>query len=183
MLNIIWLACFYVASTIFEAAIPQEPEVIVPFTSVETTAPSPKTMTLPESEAVVSPAAERKVVHRPGGIYQTENEDTILTWWDYAHTYEGLCPHEQPEGPFKASTQWITAIGSQYDDSTVPEGYLEQIWGQWHRGYVKGVQEALLNDGTRFTVDWDNLIVVDNSDLTSFLQGLEKRYQAHCPND
>lgn len=131
---------------------------------------------------VVAPS-ERLVVHNPKDEYQAEDEPYVLTWYEYVHTYEGLCPHEQPEHPFKHDWQWLTAIGSKYDNGKTPEGFLQQAWGWWRNGEITGLYHAITYNNDKFTIDYDTLSVVGDSYLTGVLQDFEERYKAKCPNN
>lgn len=156
-----------------------EPEMVV----------QPEIITVEPSPTPVvqsAPTSERKVVHHPSALYQPDDENHILGWWDYVHTYEGLCPHEQPDNAqgseFKQEFQWLAAIGATSVDRS-PEQVLEQYWSYWHAGIISGVINHHFNDESRLLVDWDTLTAPDSQFHTDLIRGFEERYTTHCPND
>lgn len=129
------------------------------------------------------PAVDRPVKHHPDDVLQEGNKNDIVGWMDYALTYEGLCPHEQPENVFKHDHQWITAIGIQYWDGKTAEGYLQQAWGWWRNGEVSGITHNHTYYDEIFYTDWNTLTVVDRPELTVVLRDFEAKYNSKCPND
>lgn len=126
--------------------------------------------------------SDHKVVHHPKDVHQPDDESLILTWWEYVHTYEGLCPHEQPVHELKGTWQWLAAIGATSVDRS-PEQVLEQMWSYWREGTLGGQQDLLLSDGSWLHIDWDTLTVQDDPFHTDLIRGFEERYLTHCPND
>lgn len=192
MLNTVWLVCLSVASTIFGTAVPQvasevaqESNPIKEDAVIETTVSqeAPVIATAPTSYPSAVPG--RPIIKDPLATYAAGDAAYILNWYEYVLTYEGLCPHEQPEHPFKANWQWLTAIGFHYERFGV-EDYLAQIWADWRLGLLTGVTPHYpghIDRNLKFEVDWSTLAVIDQPYFTSVLRGFETAYQAHCPND
>lgn len=178
MQAIIQMALFLGLSAIAQQAQALEEMPVAP------TSMSAQTTTQPvRAGSLVAPVADRPVVRDPRGVYQEEVSTHVLTWTEYVLTYEGLCPREQPEHPFKHDWQYLAAIGLKYWDGKTAEGYLQQAWGWWRNGEVSGITYNHSSDEQKFYVDWDTLMVVGNSYLTSVLQGFESEYNAKCLND
>lgn len=156
---------------------------IVETPTLETEQPAPEGLPLAEPAQTTT---ERKVVHHPTAVYQPADENHILSWWDYVHTYEGLCPHEQPDNAqgseFKQEFQWLAAIGATSVDRS-PEQVLEQYWSYWRAGLISGIINHHFNDESRLVVDWDTLTAPDSQFHTDLIRGFEERYITHCPND
>lgn len=192
MLSTIWLVCLSVASAVFDTATPKlapevaaEPASVEIPVSVETPAveETPVKQTTPASYPSAVPG--RPIIKDPLAVYQADDAAYILNWYEYVLTYEGLCPHEQPEHPFKQDWQWLTAIGFHYERFGV-EDFLAQMWAEWRLGRISELRSHYLGHIDRnlwLEVDWNTLVVTDQPYYTSVLQGFESAYLAHCPND
>lgn len=203
MFTNLWLVCLATASSLF-SQLKIAPEVSAPSDAPAPLKISAESKPMPETPTTTGPAASgassaRPVVHHPGDIIDPADQNQVTTAWEYIHTYEGLCPHEQPDGPFKSDHQYLAAVG-QHAQYPTPEYHLEQRWRDWKNGWINRPTTTLGNAHNLglseypyhllVKVDWASLRVFTepdtpalNAPLTVYLQDINQRYNTLCPND